>query len=501
MVRIASLLALFALLPASQRTLSLPSVQPVPGGHTSSEWKKCKKCSGAYDKALAYLRANLNKMYFPPKMFVGLVLLYDGRYPDDVENVLKTAIADWTIPLKHDQVKHGTNWYPALGATFMLELHRHEPDDRVVAEMPKILEHFQKTQEPTGNWAKWKGQGLQGYPVKDMGFLSGVINGVLWNCKPAKIRVDDGMFQRADKGLQSICGGAGISYGTGQSGPDETGGRGAFTLLGLHNAGNTSHPVYKVYSQLLPRTYPNMNKGHHIGGLHASAVILGCHRLGPAVYSKLTQHWLDRLIDSQNAQGGVYVGDDGADGGEKGLFGEDFASTAALCLMIMGQDPNAFTPKRLLPAKIEIGEKAPLVRAKNQDGASIALKDLVKEKKNILLAFYPKDGKAPGTKILEKLRDTHDKFIAANVTVLGISTDSVESHKKFRTDLKLPFDLLADPDKSLHARFNFRGPATALLLIDGEGVIRFAIKSFSQKPAQWEALFKAVESLKAPPGK
>lgn len=315
--------------------------------HDSKDPMKCTICAPAYEKALQATRKNLSSARFPTKMMMGWVLLADGRYPEDVENVKHTAINRWQSYAKN--VKHGTNWGPALAGTFLAEYYKYHPSKKLQKVMTEIVMHFEKQQEPsTGCWGKWLGQGLKGYPVKDMGMLSCVIFGYLHTVKKLGIKVSASMLAKADARLLKNLGGGGMSYGTGQRGPDQTGGRGGAAMRGLAYAGMRGHRIYTVYKTLLPRRVKSMDKGHHIGGFHCQCVVLGCFTLGPRVYRQLTDYWVDKLIDMQDADGGVYIGDDGADGGEKGLLGGNHASTGAFALMLLLQDPNRLKPGKKL---------------------------------------------------------------------------------------------------------------------------------------------------------
>jgi thioredoxin-dependent peroxiredoxin len=69
--------------------------------------------------------------------------------------------------------------------------------------------------------------------------------------------------------------------------------------------------------------------------------------------------------------------------------------------------------------------------------------------KNVVLYFYPKDDTPGCTKEACGFRDAFAEFEKAGAIVLGVSPDSVASHEKFTTKFKLPFPLLADPDKEI----------------------------------------------------
>jgi hypothetical protein len=120
-------------------------------------------------------------------------------------------------------------------------------------------------------------------------------------------------------------------------------------MLGLDAVGQRDHKVYTTYSQLLPRCYKNLRKSHHIGGGHFTFVILGSRLLGAEFYDPLVEMWMETFVKEQREDGGFYLGDDGASGGEKGgdCFGSDGASTAAFALFILLRN----YPDRLKPPK------------------------------------------------------------------------------------------------------------------------------------------------------
>src|SRR3989304_6896217 len=95
--------------------------------------------------------------------------------------------------------------------------------------------------------------------------------------------------------------------------------------------------------------------------------------------------------------------------------------------------------------KLKVGDKAPDFVLPDQNGKTHKLSAF--SGKKVLIYFYPKDF-TPGCTIEAcSIRDDFPKFESNKLTVLGISTDSVESHKKFSQKHELPFTLLADGDK------------------------------------------------------
>jgi peroxiredoxin Q/BCP len=89
---------------------------------------------------------------------------------------------------------------------------------------------------------------------------------------------------------------------------------------------------------------------------------------------------------------------------------------------------------------INEGKKAPAVSLKDQDGNKVSLNDF--KGKNIVLYFYPKDNTSGCTKEACNFRDDFPDFKKLKAVILGISPDSIESHKKFADKFDLPFRLL-----------------------------------------------------------
>jgi hypothetical protein len=166
--------------------------------------------------------------------------------------------------------------------------------------------------------------------------------------------------------MDLLIGPKGISYGTPAKWGETTGARGSFAMLGLEFAQMFQHKIWTTYQTLLPKLIPNLDKGHHWGGLHCLGVVLGCHLQGPTVYAQLTTKWLDHYIDLQDAEGGVYIGDDGDAGGEKGLIRGNITSTASFALMILLQDPKVLRPPPKKPAAVKAPAKGIMEGLKSQ---------------------------------------------------------------------------------------------------------------------------------------
>lgn len=100
---------------------------------------------------------------------------------------------------------------------------------------------------------------------------------------------------------------------------------------------------------------------------------------------------------------------------------------------------------------LKVGDKAPSFKLKNQEGETISLADL--KGKAIVLYFYPKDDTSGCTKESCNFRDEFPKFGKLNAEIIGVSADSVESHKKFASKYSLPFNLLSDEKREMIEKY------------------------------------------------
>jgi peroxiredoxin Q/BCP len=103
----------------------------------------------------------------------------------------------------------------------------------------------------------------------------------------------------------------------------------------------------------------------------------------------------------------------------------------------------------------KVGDKAPLVEGKNQDGKNWKLSDSL-GKKIVLLYFYPKDDTPGCTKEACGLRDQMGTLKHSGVEVIGVSFDSTGSHQKFIQKYNLNFPLLADMDGKIADTYGVR---------------------------------------------
>src|SRR5947207_4804929 len=109
----------------------------------------------------------------------------------------------------------------------------------------------------------------------------------------------------------------------------------------------------------------------------------------------------------------------------------------------------------------KVGDKAPSIEGKDQDGKTWKLADVV-GKKVVLLYFYPKDDTPGCTKEACGFRDQMSDLKKENVEVIGVSFDSPESHQKFIVRHSLNFPLLADTDGKIAEAYGAKMTAMKL---------------------------------------
>jgi peroxiredoxin Q/BCP len=129
---------------------------------------------------------------------------------------------------------------------------------------------------------------------------------------------------------------------------------------------------------------------------------------------------------------------------------------------------------------MNIGDKAPEMLGKDEEGRDIRLSDYRGRK--LVLYFYPKDNTSGCTSEACSLRDHYQQLQAAGYEVVGVSKDSAASHQKFKEKHELPFPLIADVDhtlleamgawgeKSMYGRKTM-GTIRTTFIINEEGII------------------------------
>lgn len=130
---------------------------------------------------------------------------------------------------------------------------------------------------------------------------------------------------------------------------------------------------------------------------------------------------------------------------------------------------------------VQVGDQAPDFTLPSQNGQQISLHDFI-GKAAIVVYFYPKDETAGCTAEACAFRDSYEVFKEAGAEVIGISSDTAESHRQFAARHRLPFLLLSDRNGAVRKLYGV--PATFGLLpgrvtyvIDKEGIVRHVFSS------------------------
>ena len=155
---------------------------------------------------------------------------------------------------------------------------------------------------------------------------------------------------------------------------------------------------------------------------------------------------------------------------------------------------------------VKVGDKAPDFTLPSQLGDDVALSEFF-GKKSVVLYFYPKDESPGCTREACSFRDSYDVFTGLGAEVLGVSSQSVESHKSFATHHGLPFILLSDEKNRVRQLYGVSGtmgiiPGRVTFIIDKKGVVRHVFSSQLQAEKHVaearEVLKKLIEEEKAP---
>ncbi|MCZ8229300.1 peroxiredoxin [Flavobacterium sp.] len=148
---------------------------------------------------------------------------------------------------------------------------------------------------------------------------------------------------------------------------------------------------------------------------------------------------------------------------------------------------------------IELGDLMPHFTALDAHGNTFDSRDYV-GKKPLVIYFYPKDN-TPGC--IEQacgFRDQYQEFKDLDVEIIGISSDSVDSHVAFAKQYQLPFILLSDGDKSIRKLFGVPSgllgilPGRVTYVVDKEGKV---ILVFDNSINATKHISKALEAIKA----
>jgi peroxiredoxin Q/BCP len=126
---------------------------------------------------------------------------------------------------------------------------------------------------------------------------------------------------------------------------------------------------------------------------------------------------------------------------------------------------------------VRIGTAAPDITLSDSDDKQWRLSD--QRGKVVVLLFYPGDETPICTRQMCSVRDRWEDYLATGAEVVGISTDSIESHKKFAEHHDLPLRLLSDTDGQASNLYGARSlipgkVARSVFVIDAQGILRYS---------------------------
>jgi peroxiredoxin Q/BCP len=150
---------------------------------------------------------------------------------------------------------------------------------------------------------------------------------------------------------------------------------------------------------------------------------------------------------------------------------------------------------------LKAGDKAPDFTANDEIGKPVKLSDY--KGKKVVLYFYPKDDTPTCTTEACNLRDNYKALQKAGYCVLGISTNTEKQHTKFIAKYKLPFTLLADPERKVHELYGtwiekqlygrkYMGTARVTFIINEKGIIDEVIEKVKSAHHTSQILGEAI---------
>lgn len=149
--------------------------------------------------------------------------------------------------------------------------------------------------------------------------------------------------------------------------------------------------------------------------------------------------------------------------------------------------------------KVAAGDEAPDFELLDRSGRAVRLRDF-RGKQPVVLYFYPKDDTPGCTKEACSFRDQYEDFQALGAEVIGVSSDSTESHARFVEKYSLPFRLLSDRGGRVRKAYGVPAtfgliPGRVTFVIDRLGMVRHVFNSQSQATRHVEEALETLRGL------
>lgn len=121
--------------------------------------------------------------------------------------------------------------------------------------------------------------------------------------------------------------------------------------------------------------------------------------------------------------------------------------------------------------------------------------------RTVVIAFYPRDFTKGCTAQMQTFAEQYDSLFGPEVTLVGISTDSVSTHSRFAASLKLPFRLLSDPEQRVSKQYASKNPdgynRRTVYVIGPDGRVKYRNMKFNAlDPRSYSELRAAVRSIR-----
>jgi len=146
---------------------------------------------------------------------------------------------------------------------------------------------------------------------------------------------------------------------------------------------------------------------------------------------------------------------------------------------------------------VKVGDKAPDFTLPFSTGEDVSLSDF-SGKKNLVVFFYPLDESPVCSREAEAFRDSNGAFKELEAEVIGISSQTVDSHRSFAKRHRLPFILLSDADNRVRKLYGVKStlglvPGRVTFVIDKQGVVIYVYSSQLQPAKHAQEALRALE--------
>ena len=154
--------------------------------------------------------------------------------------------------------------------------------------------------------------------------------------------------------------------------------------------------------------------------------------------------------------------------------------------------------------KVEVGDSAPDFSLPSQSGDPVELKRLL-AKSEVVLYFYPKDYTPGCTAEAKAFRDSYEVFKELGAEVVGVSSDSVDSHRGFAAKCDVPFILLSDEGGKVRKLYGVPSsmgllPGRVTYVIDTKGIVRHVFSSQMNPAKHVDEAVGVLRSLRGQEG-